>query len=373
MSVRRDPKTGRWFFRTRVAFANGKRDRIFGTPGVPGPYHDLKNTERGAEAAEHRAISKAMTGQVVRPETRDVPTFAAYDKPFMEGYAIAHRPASRRDKRQRLDLDILPVVGKLRLDALLQEHVDKIVKRMLDRKCGRKGINTTLAVLSSMVGYAVTNKIIADPELSFSIQAQENPIAPVALEDVQKLLDACSDARYRVAILLCADAGFRIGEVRALPWLEVNELGREVTIGWSYDRAGALSETKGWERRSVPISERLRAELKALERRGPLVFSRLDGDPLGYDAVRDRLHEIYDGAGVKAPTMPWHSLRHTFGAELARRNVPIKTIQELMGHKSIATTARYLHSSRDEKHAAIESLGSGSGRAVAPKSDTKQP
>lgn len=371
MSVRRDPNTGNWFFRCRVTFASGKRDRISGTPGVPGPYHDLPQTQRGADAAEKRAITKAMTGQVVRPEARDVPTFAAYDKPFMELYAAAHKPSSKRDKRQRLDLDILPVVGKLRLDELRQVHVDEIVKRMLDRDCGRKGINTTLAVLSAMVGYAVSNELIEDPELSFTIKAQENPIAPVAPDDVQKLVAACTDARYRVAILLCADAGFRIGEVRALPWIEVNELGREVTVAWSYDRENELSDTKGYERRVVPISERLRAELVALPRRGALVFSRLDGDPLGYDAVRDRLHEIYDAAGVKAPTMPWHSLRHTFGTELANRGAGIKTIQELMGHKSIATTQRYLHSTREQKHAAVAALGVGSHRAVAPKLEYK--
>jgi len=371
MSVRRDPKTGRWFFRARVTFADGKRDRISGTPGVPGPYHDLPNTQRGADAAEKRAITKAMTGQVVRPEARDVPTFTAYDKPFMELYAAAHKPSSRRDKRQRLDLDVLPVVGKLKLDGLRQSHIDEIVRRMLARDCGRKGINTTLAVLSAMVRYAVTNKLIADPELSFAIAAQPNPIAPVAPDDVAKLLEVCADARYRIAILLCADAGLRIGEVRALPWLEVNELGRELTIAWSYDRVNALSETKGWERRTVPISERLRAELKTIERRGNLVFSRLDGDPLGYDAVRDRLHEIYEAAGVKAPTMPWHSLRHTFGTELARRTSDIETVRELMGHKSIATTQRYFHTTRDRKRTAIDLLSLGSVRAVTPKPDLK--
>ena len=41
-------------------------------------------------------------------------------------------------------------------------------------------------------------------------------------------------------------------------------------------------------------------------------------------------------------TMPWHSLRHTFGTELAARGVPIPTIKELMGHADVKTTMCYV-------------------------------
>lgn len=372
MSVRRDPRTGRWYFRARATFPNGTRDRIFGTPGVPGPYHDIPNTKVGAQEAERRAITKAMSGLVVRPEAaREVPTILQYSENFMDGYAASHKPSSRRDKRQRLDLDVLPVVGHLRLDELRQEHVDTIVANMLERERERKGINTTTSVLSSLIGYAVTNKVIADPELKFTIKTQDKALEAVAPTNVDKLA-AAADARYRAAILLCADAGLRIGEVRALPWLDVNELGREVVVAWSYDRTNALSETKGWERRTVPISDRLWSALQALDRAGPLVFARLDGAPIGYDAVRDVVHEIYVLADVKPPKMPWHALRHTFGTDLANRGVAIQTIRELMGHKSIETTLRYLHSSRDQKRAAIASLDpAGSHRAADVKSTRK--
>lgn len=368
MSIRRDPRTGRWYFRARVTYSDGTRDRVFGTPGVPGLYHEIPNTKVGAQEAERRAITKAMTGQELRPTApEEVPTIRQYVDPFMDGYAAAHKPSSRRDKRQRLDLDILPVVGDLRLDALRQEHVDKIVANMLDRDRGRKGINTTTSVLSSLIGYAVTNKVIDDPKLTFTIMAQDTELQAVAPSDVDKLADA-ANARYRVAILLGSEAGLRIGEARALPWIEVNEIGRELTIAWSYDRTNALSETKGWERRTVPISAKLWSALQAVDRVGPLVFSRLDGKPLGYDVVRDVAHEIYDRAKVKPPKMPWHALRHTYGTTLANTGAPIQTIRELMGHKSIETTMRYLHSSRDDKRAAIAKLDrAGSQRAAEQK------
>ena len=67
MTIRKDPRTGRYFFRTWVRLADGRRERVFGTPGIPGRYHDLPQTKAGAVEAERRAIAKAMTGVAVRP------------------------------------------------------------------------------------------------------------------------------------------------------------------------------------------------------------------------------------------------------------------------------------------------------------------
>lgn len=370
MPVRRDPRTGHWFFRTRVTFPDGRRDRISGTPGVSGLYHNLPQTKAGAQEAERRAITKAMTGLDVRPETKEVVTIREYSTPFLDGYAASHKAGARRDKKQRLNAYILPAVGHLRLDELRQEHVDAIVRDMLAKDLGRKGINTTLSVLSSLIGYAVTNGLIADPELKFTIQSQDAELVAVPATDVVKLLAVTTDRRYRVALLLAADAGLRIGEIRALPWSEVNELAREITIAWSYDRR-VLSETKGWERRTVPISARLWLELQSVKRDGPLVFARLDGKPLGYDVVRDTVQEIYAAAKIDPPKMPWHALRHTFGTELANSGAAIQTIRELMGHKSIETTMRYLHTTRDQKRDAIKQLvPRGSHWAAERKSTT---
>src|SRR4051812_20763391 len=63
MSVRRDKRTGGWIFQARMKLADGTRTRIFGTPGVPGPYQDLPRTYVGAQEAERRAISEVMHGK----------------------------------------------------------------------------------------------------------------------------------------------------------------------------------------------------------------------------------------------------------------------------------------------------------------------
>ena len=50
----------------------------------------------------------------------------------------------------------------------------------------------------------------------------------------------------------------------------------------------------------------------------------------------------------------WHDCRHTFCSRLAMAGVPLKTIQALAGHKTIAITARYAHLAPNTLHAAVE-------------------
>lgn len=275
----------------------------------------------------------------------------------MDNYAAAHKPSAQLAKRRILKHHLIPYFGPMQLDAIRQEDVDKLVALLLRGKRSRKTVNNITAVLSSLLRYAVRNKVIGPIDLSFNIKSQDAEIVAVAAEDVDKLVQACTDLRYRAAILLAADAGLRVGEIRALQWPDVNDIAREITVSRSFDRTNALSETKGWERRVLPISERLWPALRALDRTTRYVFGRRNSDlPLRYDGVREEILAIYKRAEVKLPPKPWHSLRHAFCTELARAGVPVNVLKELAGHKSIETTLRYMHTDREAKRGAIDSL-----------------
>ena len=51
-----------------------------------------------------------------------------------------------------------------------------------------------------------------------------------------------------------------------------------------------------------------------------------------------------------------HCLRHTFASPLVMAGVDLRTVQELMGHKTIAMTCRYAHLAPSHKLAAVERL-----------------
>jgi site-specific recombinase XerD len=59
-------------------------------------------------------------------------------------------------------------------------------------------------------------------------------------------------------------------------------------------------------------------------------------------------------AGIEGVT--WHILRHTYCSRLVMAGVDLKTAQELMGHKTLAMTARYAHLSPGHLKTAIQKL-----------------
>ena len=71
-------------------------------------------------------------------------------------------------------------------------------------------------------------------------------------------------------------------------------------------------------------------------------------------ALRDAFEIAVERAGIL--DFHLHDLRHTFASRLVMAGVDLRTVQELMGHKTIAMTLRYAHLSSDHKRKAIEAL-----------------
>jgi site-specific recombinase XerD len=65
------------------------------------------------------------------------------------------------------------------------------------------------------------------------------------------------------------------------------------------------------------------------------------GAPITPDAVQEACQQAQGRCGIAKPITP-HSLRHAFAVHLLEGGTDVRTIQLLLGHRSLATTARYL-------------------------------
>jgi site-specific recombinase XerD len=74
--------------------------------------------------------------------------------------------------------------------------------------------------------------------------------------------------------------------------------------------------------------------------------------------AKNFVHRVFlpaiEKAGIKE--FRWHDLRHTFASRLVMAGVDIRTVQELMGHKTLAMTTRYAHLSAAHKLDAVQKL-----------------
>jgi len=75
---------------------------------------------------------------------------------------------------------------------------------------------------------------------------------------------------------------------------------------------------------------------------------------------------------VKLENFTWHDLRHTFASRLVMAGVDIRTVQELMGYKSITMTMRYAHLGPRHRIAALEKLCESTATAIATSQSDEQ-
>jgi integrase len=154
----------------------------------------------------------------------------------------------------------------------------------------------------------------------------------------------------RVVVLAAAMTGLRQSELLGLRWRDVDWASQRVRVRNTFVLGEHSSDGKSElsTRRSVPLATRLARELDRWSTRTPyaaeddLVFAHpRKGTPLDGSKVTKRFKAACLEAGVRP--VRFHDLRHTFATRLAASGVPIRTIQEFLGHADSKMTQIYAH------------------------------
>jgi integrase/recombinase XerD len=122
-----------------------------------------------------------------------------------------------------------------------------------------------------------------------------------------------------------------------------------------------LVRGKGAKERMVPLMqetvEAIRDQLAVrISSHEPYLFLNPQGQRLPHDFLNRSLRRVILRAGLNPTRITPHSLRHTFATHLIRNGVDVRTVQELLGHADLQTTARYLHSDTRAKESAVEMI-----------------
>jgi site-specific recombinase XerD len=160
---------------------------------------------------------------------------------------------------------------------------------------------------------------------------------PVVLspEEVLQFLGSVCSTKHHAILSTCYAAGLRISEAVCLVPTDIDSQRMVIRV----------DQGKGQKDRYVMLSPKLLEILRSWWRVEKPKQWLFPGDILGQHISRDAVGQACQKArrfsGLRKPISP-HSLRHAFAVHLLESGTDVRTIQLLLGHRSLATTARYL-------------------------------
>jgi integrase/recombinase XerD len=160
---------------------------------------------------------------------------------------------------------------------------------------------------------------------------------PVVLspEEVLRFLDSVASPKHRTILTTCYAAGLRISEAVCLTSPVIDS--RRMVI--------RIAQGKGQKDRYVMLSPKLLAILRDWWRRERPTTWLFPGERPGQHVTRNAVElacrKAHRRSRIPKPVTP-HSMRHAFAVHLLETGTDVRTIQLLLGHRSLATTARYL-------------------------------
>jgi integrase/recombinase XerD len=194
----------------------------------------------------------------------------------------------------------------------------------------------SIAVAALRFLYKVT--LQRDWPVTEIIPAPKKPqTLPIVLSraEVQQFLESVPLLKHRTILSVCYAAGLRISEAVRLQPAHID----------SQRMVLRVEQGKGQKDRYVMLSPRLLELLRAwwkVAKPWPWLFPGREADrPITTDAVEEACQQAQRRCGIPKPITP-HSLRHAFAVHLLEGGTDVRTIQLLLGHRSLATTARYL-------------------------------
>ena len=217
--------------------------------------------------------------------------------------------------------------------------IDHFVTDQLALNLSPSTVNRRLAAITSFFTFLSTdNQDLVCPVLLHRHKLREprRLPRPVPEEELRKFFGVIDDPRDRAMFILMLRCGMRISEIANLLLVDLYLAENPPRI---------VVRGKGGRERSAylsPQAERSLCTYLAVRPKATSdhVFLSYQLKGLSTTAIHKRLMRYRDESGVHLTA---HQLRHSFASDLVSVDVPVTTIQKLLGHRWLETTQTYIH------------------------------
>jgi integrase/recombinase XerD len=193
-----------------------------------------------------------------------------------------------------------------------------------------------VAVSALRFFYTVTLKRdwVVEDDIPAGRQAKRLPVV-LSQDEVARFLSAVDNLKRRVILTVCYATGLRISEAVRLKPAAIDSKRMVIRV----------EQGKGRKDRYVMLPPKLLDMLRDYWKRthpGEWLFpGRYPGQPISPLSVDRTCREVRQQCSIGKPVAP-HALRHAFAVHLLEAGTDLRTIQLLLGHRNLSTTAQYL-------------------------------
>ena len=242
---------------------------------------------------------------------------------------------------------LVDATGEVAIDAITADHVRQYLAELMRNAAARATVQRRLSAIKAFFRYRESSLGTMSPVRALHSPKSQRHLPSILQESEARRLiehqpeaaDTPAAARDHAILEVLYSSGLRVSELVGLDWRDIDE-----EIGMLTVRAG-----KGAKDRVVPIGELALDALKAWRAKMPIpadpnapVITNLRGTRLTTRSVEKIVAQRIIDTGLTSSVTP-HGLRHSFATHMLNAGADLRSIQEMLGHASLATTQRYTH------------------------------
>jgi integrase len=266
------------------------------------------------------------------------------------------RPTTLLRYRRDVERHLAGTLGDVYLSDLTPRQVQEALNTLSARGLGAVGVEHVRKVLRNALSHAEHEGLVlrnAAKPVSLPRKTKRR-IKALTPDEVGRILGAFAGHDYEHLVLLAIATGLRPGELLALTKDDIDEARRELRVWHQLQRVDGvyvLTELKAErQRRTLPLPDRALAaiaEQRRLKERWraaagerwverDALFTTRRGEYLNETTLVHRFQRQLEAAGL--PRMRFYDLRHGNASLLLAQGVPMRVVQEQLGHSQIALT-----------------------------------
>ncbi len=363
---------GRYMGRVQV---DGERVTLYGKT--------LKELQNKIESVKY----EMKHGMFCKP--KDI-TVASWFETWIEQYkAGACKASTIQTYRQSFEHYIGPVIGKKKVTDIQPQMMQKIINDLYKKGFSKSRVNIVYVVLCGMFEQAHRNRLILNNPASALVfprfrKKMQSDKRVMTVAEQKTFLEYAKGSVYYSFYVMALSTGMRVNEITALQWSDIDWISKVIhvtgTLVYVRNGGGRYKDSPKTEssRRDIPmlanVEELLRDIRKVqLEKRlllgkiwkeetglQNLVFTYETGGALWDTGIRvdiGKIVEKINAAGIQFEHITPHTFRHTFATRGLEQGIPLKVMQSILGHSSLAMTADlYSHVLPDTKAEEMKKL-----------------